>query len=43
MKIKIDSYIAKTKLPELLRLVKAGQSFMTTNLVQPLMPQTTRQ
>jgi prevent-host-death family protein len=31
MKIEISSYIAKTKLPELLRQVKAGQSFTITN------------
>ncbi len=31
MKIKIGSYEAKTKLPELLRQVKAGQSFTITN------------
>ncbi len=31
MKIEIGSYIAKTKLPELLRQVKAGQSFTITN------------
>ena len=31
MKIEIGSYEAKTKLPELLRLVKTGQSFTITN------------
>ncbi len=31
MKIEIGSYEAKTKLPELLRQVKAGQSFTITN------------
>ena len=31
MKIEIGSYEAKTKLPELLRLVKAGNSFTITN------------
>lgn len=31
MKIEIDSYEAKTKLPELLRQVKAGKSFTITN------------
>ena len=31
MKIKIGSYEAKTKLPELLRQVKAGKSFTITN------------
>ena len=31
MKIKIDSYEAKTKFPELLRQVKAGKSFTITN------------
>ena len=31
MKIEIGSYEAKTKLPELLRQVKTGQSFTITN------------
>lgn len=31
MKIEIGSYEAKTKLPELLRQVKAGKSFTITN------------
>ncbi|MCL5673287.1 MAG: type II toxin-antitoxin system prevent-host-death family antitoxin [Deltaproteobacteria bacterium] len=31
MKIKIGSYEAKTKLPEILRNVKAGQSYTITN------------
>jgi len=31
MKIEIGSYAAKTKLPELLRQVKAGKSFTITN------------
>jgi prevent-host-death family protein len=31
MKIKIGSYEAKTKLPELLRQVKTGKSFTITN------------
>ena len=31
MKIKIGSHEAKTKLPELLRQVKAGKSFTITN------------
>lgn len=31
MKIEIGSYEAKTKLPELLRQVKAGRSFTITN------------
>lgn len=31
MKIEIDSYEAKTKLPELLRQVKAGESFTITD------------
>ena len=31
MKIEIGSYEAKTKLPELLREVKAGKSFTITN------------
>lgn len=31
MKIKIGSYEAKTKLPELLRQVKSGKSFTITN------------
>jgi prevent-host-death family protein len=31
MKIEIGSHEAKTKLPELLRLVKAGKSFTITN------------
>jgi prevent-host-death family protein len=31
MKIEIGSYEAKTKLPELLRQVKAGKSFTVTN------------
>ena len=31
MKTKIGSYEAKTKLPELLRQVKAGKSFTITN------------
>lgn len=31
MKIEIGSYDAKTKLPELLRQVKAGKSFTITN------------
>lgn len=31
MKISIGSYEAKTKLPELLRKVKTGQSFTITN------------
>ena len=31
MKIEIGSYEAKTKLPELLRQVKAGKSFIITN------------
>lgn len=31
MKIEIGAYEAKTKLPELLRLVKTGQSFTITN------------
>ncbi|MDO8959825.1 MAG: type II toxin-antitoxin system prevent-host-death family antitoxin [Rhodocyclaceae bacterium] len=31
MRVEIGSYEAKTKLPELLRQVKAGQSFTITN------------
>ncbi len=31
MKIKIGAYEAKTKLPEILRNVKAGQSYTITN------------
>lgn len=31
MKIEVGSYEAKTKLPELLRLVKTGKSFTITN------------
>jgi prevent-host-death family protein len=31
MKVEIGSYEAKTKLPELLRQVKAGRSFTITN------------
>ena len=31
MKIEIDAYEAKTKLPELLRQVKAGKCFTITN------------
>ena len=31
MKVEIGSYEAKTKLPELLRQVKAGKSFTITN------------
>lgn len=31
MKIEVGSYEAKTKLPELLRQVKAGKSFTITN------------
>jgi prevent-host-death family protein len=31
MKVEIGSYQAKTKLPELLRQVKAGKSFTITN------------
>ncbi len=47
MKIEIGSYEAKTKLPELLRQVKAGNSFTITNrgeaiadLVPSLRPKT---
>ncbi|MEC4682236.1 MAG: type II toxin-antitoxin system prevent-host-death family antitoxin [Nitrospirota bacterium] len=43
MKIEIGSYEAKTKLPELLRLVKTGQSFTITNrgkAVADLVPST---
>jgi len=31
MKIKVGSYEAKTKLPEILRRVKSGQSYTITN------------
>ncbi|MHB1679697.1 MAG: type II toxin-antitoxin system Phd/YefM family antitoxin [bacterium] len=31
MKIKVGSYEAKTKLPEILRSVKSGQSYTITN------------
>ncbi|GJL55290.1 MAG: hypothetical protein NPIRA02_24220 [Nitrospirales bacterium] len=43
MKIAIGSYEAKTKLPELLRQVKSGQSFTITNrgeAVADLVPST---
>lgn len=36
MKIEIGSYEAKTKLPELLRQVKAGKSFTITNRGKPI-------
>lgn len=36
MKTKIGSYEAKTRLPELLRQVKAGKSFTITNRGQPV-------
>lgn len=36
MKIEIGSYEAKTKLPELLRQVKAGKSFTITNRGEPV-------
>ena len=36
MKIEIGSYEAKTKLPELLRQVKAGKSFTITNRGRPV-------
>ncbi len=36
MNTKIGSYEAKTKLPELLRQVKAGKSFTITNRGEPI-------
>ncbi len=36
MKTEIGSYEAKTKLPELLRQVKAGKSFTITNRGEPI-------
>lgn len=36
MKIEVGSYEAKTKLPELLRQVKAGKSFTITNRGQAI-------
>lgn len=36
MKNEIGSYEAKTKLPELLRQVKAGKSFTITNRGEPI-------
>ena len=36
MKIEVGSYEAKTKLPELLRQVEAGQSFTITNRGRPI-------
>jgi prevent-host-death family protein len=36
MKTEIGSYEAKTKLPELLRQVKAGKSFTITNRGEPV-------
>ena len=36
MKIEIGSYEAKTKMPELLRQVKAGKSFTITNRGEPI-------